>query len=42
MQCVHNHSEKEIMFYGCETNLMNQPIEEKTDKIVTEGYRLGI
>ena len=29
MQCVHNHSEKEIMFYGCETNPMNQPIEEK-------------
>lgn len=24
-----------------QSNLMNQPIEEKTDKIVTEGYRLG-
>ena len=33
MQCVHNHSEKEIMFYGCETNPMNQPIEEEKWKI---------
>ena len=39
MQCVHNHSEKEIMFYGCETNPMNQPIEEKWKEEFEKRFR---
>ena len=38
MQCVHNHSEKEIMFYGCETNPMNQPIEEKWKETFSKKF----